>query len=86
MEHVRMRNAYPGACRDCGKHVAAGEGYFHKNPRGTSPKWSVRCVPCVAQGKQARGAPLSFAQRDALNPKCPTHGWAPPCKTCGWTP
>jgi hypothetical protein len=78
-----MRNRYAGPCRDCGGHVAEGEGYFHKQPRGVWPKWCVRCITCVAQGKLARGDSLTPPQRDALNPKCREHGWRLPCKTCG---
>jgi hypothetical protein len=62
-----MRNRFAGNCRDCGRHVAEGAGYFHKEPRGTWPKWSVRCISCVAAGKQARGAPQSFGQQAALS-------------------
>lgn len=61
-----MRNQYRYACRDCGQMVEAGEGYFHKNPRGSFPKWSVRCVLCVAVGKRDRGDSLSDYQRAAL--------------------
>lgn len=60
------RNQFAGSCKDCGQHVEAGEGYFHKMPRGSSPKWSVRCVMCVALGKKARGDSLSDYQRRAL--------------------
>lgn len=61
-----MRNKFAGSCRDCGTHVAEGAGYFHKQPRGMRPKWTVRCVPCVALAKEARGADLSYVQREAL--------------------
>jgi len=60
------RNQFAGPCRDCCQHVEAGAGYFHKNPRGTTPKWSVRCVLCVATGKRDRGASLSDYQQAAL--------------------
>lgn len=63
------RNQFAGACRDCGGQVEAGAGYFHKQPRGSSPKWVVRCIACVTAGKQARGAPLSHAQIDHLRAK-----------------
>lgn len=56
------RNQFEGACKDCGTHVAAGAGYFHKMPRGSVPKWRVRCMACVVEGKQARGDSLSDAQ------------------------
>jgi hypothetical protein len=61
-----MRNRYPGPCRDCGQPVAAEAGYFHKQPKGSWPKWTVRCVLCVAKGKLERGDSLSNAQWDAI--------------------
>lgn len=57
-----MRNRYAGACRECGAHVAEGAGYFERHRGG----WRVRCIACTAKAKQARGAPLSFAQTEAL--------------------
>jgi NAD-dependent SIR2 family protein deacetylase len=75
-----MRNKYAGSCRECSGHVAEGAGYFERHGGG----WRVRCIPCTAKAKRDRGDSLSFAQRDALNPKCPNHGWPLPCKTCGF--
>lgn len=62
-----MRNRYAGRCNDgCGTWVAEGAGYFHRMPRGSAQKWVVRCIPCVAKAKQARGDSLSYAQQEAL--------------------
>lgn len=65
-----MRNTYPGSCRDCGGHVAAEAGFFEKCPRGSWPKWAVRCIRCVVVGKLNRGErvdTLPFAQRHWWN-------------------
>jgi hypothetical protein len=57
------RNQFPGPCRDCGKHVAEGDGYFHREGRPIrGRRWSVRCMDCVIAGKAASGRPLSRAQ------------------------
>ena len=61
-----MRNKFAGRCRDCGCSVMAGEGYFHNNGAGAWPKWSVRCIPCVAKARAERGDNLSLAQQHAL--------------------
>lgn len=60
-----MRNQYPGNCKDCGKRVEAGEGYFEWQD-GILRRWAVRCVPCAAQGREASGKPLSLAQEEAM--------------------
>lgn len=57
-----MRNQYAGQCKDCGKHVPACSGNFERQ----NGRWAVRCLPCVAAGRQSAGKPLSHAQCDAL--------------------
>lgn len=57
-----MRNRFSGTCRECAKPVAATAGYFERHNGG----WRVRCIPCTARAKQARGEPLSHAQQSAL--------------------
>lgn len=42
-----MRNKYAGLCKDCGKYVGAGKGYFEKQSRYEAVKWRVRCWQCV---------------------------------------
>jgi hypothetical protein len=59
-----MRNRYAGACRDCRCHVPAGGGFFERNR--TLHKWDVRCVKCVAEGRERKGKSLSLAQKEAL--------------------
>jgi hypothetical protein len=59
-----MRNKYPGPCRECSQPVASGEGYFERH----AGSWRVRCIPCTAKAKQARGDSLSHAQSEALRP------------------
>ena len=60
-----MRNKYPGRCIHCSKNVGVGEGYF----QGIYGCFVVRCIQCVAQGKLAKGKPLSDAQKEALEPR-----------------
>lgn len=62
-----MRNAYPGVCADCSKHVPASKGYFERRAR----RFVVRCMECVVAGKVAAGKPLSDAQRAALEGQTP---------------
>ena len=57
-----MRNKYTGPCSDCGGIVRAGNGYFERR----AGRFVVRCIQCVAQGKLAKGKPLSDAQKEAL--------------------
>lgn len=64
-----MRNKYAGTCR-CGASVGVGEGYFQRHQGG----WMVRCMPCVIASKQAKGAPLSIAQRTARQALGGEHG------------
>ena len=57
-----MRNKYPGPCRECGEWVAPQAGYFERH----QGSWRVRCTPCTASAKSARGAPLTPPQQAAL--------------------
>lgn len=60
-----MRNKYPGRCIHCSENVGVGEGYFERR----AGRFVVRCIQCVAQGKLAKGKPLSDAQKEALEPR-----------------
>lgn len=57
-----MRNRFSGPCKNCGRTVEAGAGYFERRPHG----WAVRCIPCTARTKETAGKPLSLAQAEAL--------------------
>jgi hypothetical protein len=64
-----MRNQYPGRCGDCNCWVEAGARFFEiirwKNRTGPK-KWKVRCMKCVAGGREAAGKSLSYAQAAAI--------------------
>lgn len=57
-----MRNQFPGPCRECGTTVPSDAGYFERH----QGRWRVRCIPCTAKGKAARGAPLTPPQQAAM--------------------
>lgn len=58
-----MRNKYAGCCADCRATVPEGAGYFERR----AGRFVVRCMACVVKGKQAKGKPLSDAQKEAVN-------------------
>jgi hypothetical protein len=57
-----MRNKFPGHCRECNTYVEADAGYFERFQK----TWRVRCIPCTATAKLAKGGRLSAPQMAAL--------------------
>jgi ferredoxin-like protein FixX len=45
-----VANRFPGPCRDCGAHVPAGRGNFHR----TDGRFEVRCRICIDECSAAR--------------------------------
>jgi len=54
-----MRNRFPGTCYRCGKHCAAGDGYFEKRPYGG---WRVQHATCAIEHRKER---VSLAEKNA---------------------
>lgn len=46
-------NQFPGTCRDCGDHVPAKGGNYHRKERG---RWTLRCRACIESCNAAREA------------------------------
>jgi hypothetical protein len=51
---------FPGTCRDCGAHVALGEGNFHR----ANGRFDVRCRACINEFKAVQSANPQASYRD----------------------